>query len=115
LCFSAAHHLHGKGLAPNRVHRVVNSRWIADEQRVDPVAPAFVGRPRHMLGDHLRHYLFTFPDQTLEFLAEDIAIERRIATQHQTLVELVGRLCGLGKVERLPASPSPPGSTPTSD
>jgi hypothetical protein len=108
------HHLHGKGLAPNRAHQVVNSRWIAYEEHVDPLAPAVVGRPHHPLRDSLRHYLFTFPDQTLEFLAEGIAIERRIASQDQTLVELVGRLW-LDAGERLPRSPDLRGPLPASD
>jgi hypothetical protein len=88
----ATHHLYGKGLLPCHAHRVINSQWIAYEDRVDPVVPAFAGRPRSTLSDCLRHYLFTFSDEVLEFLAEDIIVERRVATQAEMLTDLGHRL-----------------------
>lgn len=88
----ATHHLHGKGLLPDRAHQVVNSHWITDEERVDPLAPAFAGRPRASLSDYLQHYLFSFSDHLLEFLAEGVAVEKRVASQSDMLAELSHRL-----------------------
>jgi hypothetical protein len=86
------HHLDGKGLLPNRGHQVVNSQWITYEEQVDATKRDFAGRPRAALHDHLRHYLFSFSEHTLEFLAEDIAVERRLASQAEMVTELARRL-----------------------
>lgn len=60
------HPLSGKGLNPYRVHQVVNSRWIADEERINSV------HAHHRGGWHerLNHYAFCFHDETFECIAE---------------------------------------------
>jgi len=82
------HPLSGKGLRAYAAHRVVNSRWIADAERVNSV------HPQHRGGWHgrLHHYVFCFHDETFECLAESFTTQRYLASPRTMLTELLGRL-----------------------
>jgi hypothetical protein len=82
------HPLSGKGLRPYAAHRVVNSRWIAEAERVNSV------HPQHRGGWHerLNHYVFSFHDETFEYLAESFTTQRYVGSPRTVLSELVHRL-----------------------
>jgi len=82
------HPLSGKGLASYSAHRVVNSRWITQEEQINSVHPMHRGGWH----DSLNHYLFCFHDSTLECLATDVAGQQRIASLRDLLHELADRL-----------------------
>ncbi len=65
------HRLSGKGLAPYRFHEVIGSAWISARERENSVHPA------HRGGWHalLRHFVFTFHDETFECIARSYAIQ----------------------------------------
>jgi hypothetical protein len=60
------HPLSGRGLSGYRAHQVIDSRWIAEEERINSV------HPMHRGGWHqsLNHYVLCFHDDLLECLAE---------------------------------------------
>jgi hypothetical protein len=82
------HPLSGKGLRPYAAHQVVNSRRIAEAERINSV------HPQHRGGwhDRLRHYVFSFHDETFECLAEGFSVERHAGSLRAVLSDLVGRL-----------------------
>jgi hypothetical protein len=82
------HPLSGRGLTPYRAHQVVNSRWIADEERINSV------HPYHRGGWHerLRHYVFCFHDETFECIAEGFSTERGTGSIRDVLASTVSRL-----------------------
>jgi hypothetical protein len=84
------HPLSGKGLRAYAAHRVLNSRWIADEERINSV------HPHHRGGwqDRLNHYVFCFHDETFECLAEGFTTERYVGSPRAVLSELADRLLG---------------------
>lgn len=65
------HPLWENGLAPYAFHEVAASRWIATRERENSV------HPRHQPGDfaRLRHFIFTFHDETFECLADHFALD----------------------------------------
>ena len=71
-------------------HRVVNSRWITNAKRINSV------HPNHQGGwqDRLNHYVFCFPDETFECLAEGFTTDRSVASPRAILSELADRLLG---------------------
>ncbi len=84
------HPLSGKGLRAYAAHQVVNSRWIAEAERVNSV------HPHHRGGWHerLNHDVFCFHDETFDCLAEGFTIQRYVGSPRAVLSELVGRLLG---------------------
>ena len=82
------HPLHGKGLRTYAAHQVVNSRWIAEAERVNSV------HTQHRGGwhDRFNHYVFCFHDETFECLAESFTTARYVGSPRAVLSELVGRL-----------------------
>jgi hypothetical protein len=82
------HPLHGKGLRTYAAHQVVNSRWIAEAERVNSV------HPQHRGGWHerLNHYVFCFHDEMVECLAEGFTTARYLGSPRAVLSELVDRL-----------------------
>jgi hypothetical protein len=82
------HPLSGKGLRAYAAHQVVNSRWIAEAERINSV------HPRHQGGwhDRFNHYVFCFHDETFECLAEGFTAERCIGSPRAVLSELVDRV-----------------------
>jgi len=82
------HPLAGKGLRAYAAHRVVNSHWIADAERVNAV------HPQHRGGWHerLNHYVFCFHDETFECLAEGFTTQRYVGSPRTVLSQLLDRL-----------------------
>jgi len=87
------HPLYGKGLDFYEAHTVVNSRWIAEEERINSV------HPNHRGGWHksLQHYVFTFHDETLECLAEDVRTEQLDCSFPEAVVRLATRFVNKGQ------------------
>jgi hypothetical protein len=84
----AGHPLHGKGLHAYAAHQVVNSRWIAEAERVNSVHPDHRARWH----DRLNHYVFCFHDKTFECIAQGFTTERYLASPRMALSELITRL-----------------------
>jgi hypothetical protein len=82
------HRLSGKGLRLYAAHRVVDSRWITEEERINSV------HPQHRGGWHerLTHYVFSFHDETFECLAESFTVEQHVGSPRVVLSNLVSRL-----------------------
>lgn len=78
------HRLWAKGLVHYSFHEVIGSKWIATRERENSVhdyhRPAAFAR--------LRHFVFTFHDETFECLADDFAVDR--AGIDSVLAELSG-------------------------
>jgi hypothetical protein len=89
----SGHPLYGKGLEFYAAHEVINSQWIAEEERINSV------HPQHRGGWHetLRHYVFTFHDETLECLAEDVRTEQLDCNLPEAAVLLATRLIRDGR------------------
>jgi hypothetical protein len=83
----AGHPLSGKGLRAYAAHRMLNSHWIGDQERINSV------HPRHRGGwaDRLTHYVFCFHDETLECLASSITTERSLSSPAAVLHDLLRR------------------------
>lgn len=98
------HPLHGKGLRPYGAHLVVNSRWIADAERMNSV------HPHHRGGwhDRLNHYTFCFHDETFECLAEGFTTEQRIGSPRAVLADLLERLTSAARSDSRPQAPDRP-------
>jgi hypothetical protein len=82
------HPLSGKGLSPYGAHRVVNSRWIAEEEQINSVHSMHRGGWH----DSLNHYLFCFHDSMFECLAHGVTAWRRNASPRDLLHELTDQL-----------------------
>jgi len=88
----AGHPLFGKGLEFYAAHEVINSRWIEEEEKIDSVHPQHRGGWR----DSLRHYIFTFHDETLECLAEEIRTEQLECSYPEAAARIADRLADGG-------------------
>jgi hypothetical protein len=80
------HPLYGKGLSPYGAHRVANSRWLAELQRINSVHSQY--DPSSWLG--ISHYLLLFHDSLFECLANGHRIER-LRTSFGEAVQLASR------------------------
>lgn len=82
------HPLTGQGLRPYGAHRVLNSQWIAEEERINSV------HPHHRGGWHerLNHYVFCFHDETFECIAQALTVERHLTSPRALLHDLANRL-----------------------
>lgn len=82
------HPLTGQGLRLYGAHRVLNSQWIAEEERINSV------HPQHRGGWHerLNHYVLCFHDETFECIAHDLTVERHLASPRALLHDLADRL-----------------------
>lgn len=78
------HQLWGKGLVHYSFHEVIGSKWIATRERENSVH----GYHRPARFARLRHFAFTFHDETFECLAHDFAVDR--AGMDSVLAELGG-------------------------
>lgn len=80
------HPLRGRGLARYRCAEVLNSSWLAEEQRRNSVR-----FPGYILP--CRHFIFTFHDSTLEILAQQVEAElRAFAERREIAAECLARL-----------------------
>jgi hypothetical protein len=67
----SGHRLFGRGLSANDFFMVENSRWRESARLVNSVHPMHSDEPF----DQLRHYVFTFHDETFECLADGHHVE----------------------------------------
>ncbi|WP_408899294.1 hypothetical protein ACJ5H2_09335 [Nocardioides sp. R1-1] len=67
------HRLWGRGLEPYAFQEVINSAWIAQRERENSV------HDYHRGGWHarLRHFIYTFHDETFECIAADFVVDDR--------------------------------------
>ncbi|SDA86148.1 hypothetical protein [Mesorhizobium qingshengii] len=81
----SGHRLYGLGLQPYSAFEVVNSSWIASLEEANRV------HPRHMpeLFSGRRHFILTFHDSTLEFIARDFQVGLRKGAMLKVLIEAV--------------------------
>ncbi len=88
----SGHPLFGKGLEYYAAHEVKNSRWIEEVEKINSVHPQHRGGWR----DSLRHYIFTFHDETLECLAEEIRAEQLECSYPEAAAQIAARLVNGG-------------------
>jgi hypothetical protein len=83
----SGHRLYELGLQPYSAFEVVNSSWVAALEKANRV------HPRHMpeLFSDCRHFILTFHDSTLEFIARDFQVNLRKGPILNRLVEAVKR------------------------
>jgi hypothetical protein len=81
----SGHRLYELGLQPYSAFEVVNSLWIASQEEANRV------HPRHMpeLFSGRRHFILTFHDSTLEFVAQDFRVDLRKGTVLTALIDAV--------------------------
>lgn len=84
----AGHRLAKLGLEPFSAFEVVNSTWIAELERANRVHP----NHRASMFAKLRHFIFTFHDSVLEFVAEDFEVSQTSSPLRETLRRLVDEL-----------------------
>lgn len=79
------HPLNGKGLDSYTAQRVVNSRWLAELERINSVHsyydPARWGK--------LNHYIFWFHDTTFECVAQSYEVE----VFRESMSDMLARVC----------------------
>lgn len=61
-----SHRLHKLGLAPYSAFEVLNSSWVGELEKANLSHDSF--------SDSVRHFIFTFHDSTLEFVAHGFSI-----------------------------------------
>jgi hypothetical protein len=81
----SGHRLYELGLRPCSAFEVVNSSWIASLEEANRV------HPRHMpeLFSDRRHFILTFHDSTLEFVARDFRVDLRKGAVLTALIDAV--------------------------
>lgn len=82
------HRLVKLGLEPFSAFEVVNSAWIAELERANRVHPYH----RASMFAALRHFIFTFHDSVLEFIAESYEVRLTSSSLRETLRLLVDEL-----------------------
>ncbi|KQZ31500.1 MULTISPECIES: hypothetical protein [Caulobacter] len=84
----SGHRLAKLGLEPFSAFEVTNSAWIADLERANRV------HPYHHASQYaaLRHFIFTFHDSVLEFIAESFEVRQASSPLRDTLRRLVDEL-----------------------
>ncbi|MCV3209008.1 hypothetical protein OHD62_24970 [Mesorhizobium sp. YC-39] len=80
------HRLYGLGLKPYSAFEVFNSSWIASLERANRVHPSHT--PELFSG--YRHFILTFQDSTLEFIAKSFSTSVREGAVLSALMESVG-------------------------
>lgn len=81
----SGHRFYELGLQPYSAFEVVNSSWIASLEEANRV------HPRHMpeLFSGRRHFILTFHDSTLEFVARDFRVDLRKGAVLTALIDAV--------------------------
>ncbi|MET2826111.1 hypothetical protein [Mesorhizobium shangrilense] len=82
----SGHRLYGLGLKPYSAFEVINSSWIGSLERANRVHTSH--RP-DLFSDY-RHFILTFHDSTLEFVAESFSTSLREGAILAVLMETVG-------------------------
>ena len=81
----AGHRLSKQGLRPHAAFEVKNSSWIADLEVADRVDP---DHRAERFADK-RHFIFSFHDTTLEFVAAGFSVDLRRGSVFPTLMDVV--------------------------
>ncbi|MER9966893.1 hypothetical protein [Mesorhizobium sp. M0060] len=81
----SGHRLYQLGLQPYAAFEVLNSSWIGSLERANRVHSSH--QPELFSG--YRHFIFTFHDSTLEFVAESFSMSRRDGSVLTSLMEAV--------------------------
>lgn len=82
------HPFSGRGLVPYGAHRIHNSPWLAEEERINSVHPQHTREGFRRLS----HYFFAFHDETFEALARDVEIQAVRSTVSEQLHHAVTQL-----------------------
>ena len=82
----SGHRLYGLGLRPYSAFEVRNSYWIASFEKANRVHSSHT--PELFSG--YRHFILTFQDSTLEFIARSFSVSLRQGAVLPTLMEAVG-------------------------
>ncbi|CCV07736.1 conserved hypothetical protein [Mesorhizobium metallidurans STM 2683] len=82
----SGHRLYGLGLRPYSAFEVLNSSWIASLEEANRAHPSHVPE----LFSEYRHFILTFHDSTLEFIAESFSTSLREGAVLTVLMETVG-------------------------
>lgn len=82
------HPLWGKGLEYYEAHVVANSRWLAEQERINSVHSLY--NPN--IWKTLKHYLLLFHDETFECLAQDFKVEVVTESMGQAVKMVTERL-----------------------
>ena len=82
----SGHRLYGLGLQPYSAFEVLNSSWIASQEKANRV------HSRHMpeLFSGYRHFILTFHDSTLEFIARSFSVSLQQGAVLPTLMRAIG-------------------------
>ncbi|MCA0046655.1 hypothetical protein LB577_06760 [Mesorhizobium sp. B283B1A] len=81
------HRLYALGLRPYEAFEVLNSAWIASLEKTNRVHPSHTPE----LFSNYRHFILTFHDSMLEFIAESFSTSLHNGTVLTVLIEGVGR------------------------
>lgn len=84
----SGHPLWGKGLNSYDAHVIANSRWLAEQEKINAVH-SFYNPSRWK---RLKHYLLLFHDDTFECLAENYKVEVVMESMEQVVKMVTERL-----------------------
>ncbi|AZO12245.1 MULTISPECIES: hypothetical protein [unclassified Mesorhizobium] len=91
----SGHRLYGLGLQPYSAFEVRNSSWIGSLEKANRVHPSHM--PELFSG--YRHFILTFHDSTLEFVAKDFAVSLRRGAILTALMEIIGHNVSADRVK----------------
>ncbi|TIW83588.1 MAG: hypothetical protein E5V51_19625 [Mesorhizobium sp.] len=81
----AGHRLYPSGLKPYSAFEVLNSSWIDGLEKANRVH----SRHRPEWFASYRHFIFTFHDSTLEFVAENFSTAVRRGSPRSSIIEAI--------------------------
>lgn len=82
----SGHRLYGLGLRPYSAFEVLNSSWIASQEKANRVHSSHTPE---LFSDY-RHFILTFHDSTLEFIARSFSVSLHEGAVLPALMEAVG-------------------------
>jgi hypothetical protein len=71
----SGHPLYSRGLGYYGIYEIIESSWIRSLERMNRVHPSH--KPRHF--EELRHFVFTFHDDTFECVARGVELVAKLA------------------------------------
>jgi hypothetical protein len=84
----SGHPLYGKGIEPYRAQRVVNSRWLAETEKINSVHERY----QREAWRERKHFIFWFHDSTFECIARSYRVETHRTSMRTLLNMMVERL-----------------------
>lgn len=82
----SGHRLYGLGLRPYSAFEVLNSSWIASQEKANRVHSSHTPE----LFSAYRHFILTFHDSTLEFIARSFSVSLHQGAVLPALMEAIG-------------------------